>query len=100
MKINVDTPFRNLDGTPVVRPDGNTPLTVKEVLITACINPQDQDRTVPGQSYRLYKLAQGLYAGGEVTIDPSDATFLRDRVESSGYPPMTVGQITDLLNGE
>lgn len=97
MDIHFDTPIRNLDGQPVL--EGNVPLLAKDIVITACLTPLEGDRQQAGLGYRLYTLARRLHDGGVVDLTAEDAAFLLQRVEAIGYPPLTVGQMTDLLNG-
>lgn len=97
MNIDTDAPIRMLDGTPVQ--EGGKPLLIKNVLVTACLTPLDSDRQQQGLAYRLYNLAQQLNAGGAVDVAAEDAAFLQQRVEAVGFPPLTVGQVCDLLNG-
>jgi hypothetical protein len=97
MKINLDEPIRTLDGEPVQ--EGGKQVLAKDILVGACLTPLDSDRQQPGQAYRLYTLAHQLNPGGAVDLDASDIAFLQQRVEALGFPPLTVGQITDLLNG-
>lgn len=97
MKINLDEMMRTLDGTPIE--DSGRALRLKDVLVTACLTPLEVDRHQTGLAYRLYTLAHQLQFGGEVDLEASDAAFLQQRVEAVGFPPLTVGQVTDWLNG-
>src|SRR6202008_1977076 len=51
-----------------------------------------------GLAYRLYTLANLVHVGGELDIEAADAAFLQQRVETVGFSPLAVGQLTDLLN--
>jgi hypothetical protein len=74
-------------------------MTAKDVLLTARLAQLDSDRQQHGLGYRLYALTPRLKDGGPVDLDAADAAFLQQRLEAVGFPPLTLGQMTDLLNG-
>jgi hypothetical protein len=96
MKVDVDEPIRNINGEPAQ--ENGKILLSKDILLTACLSPLESDRHQQGLAYRLYTLAHKLKDGGILDFEAADASFLQQRVEAVGFPPLVVGQLTDLLN--
>lgn len=98
MKINLDAPLCNLDGTPITIDSAGKPATLAFACVDACLRPQRGDAEVPGQAARAYALARALNEGGEQDLSVEDVAFLKTRIEQS-HTPLIVGQAWELLEG-
>lgn len=97
MKIILDTPVSNLDGTPVQFND--KVFTIRDALIVSLGAGVNDDKS-PQSVIKLYDLGvRILNAQVEVDITPVEATILQALISKSVASPMHSGQICKVLNG-
>lgn len=102
MKIDVTKPITDLRGEPVFEQaaDGTkTLLLTKDVIVTALLTPTNPLPSAT-ESVRIYKLATGVHgATGPHEIKIEDLALIKERV-AAVFPPLTVGRLFDILEGE
>src|SRR6266850_1798137 len=97
MKINLDQVLLNTDDTPAIDEQGKE-VTLRAALVRAILSEFDGDmQPLKGESklarYSLYKAIKK--ATDETDFSPEAVVELRKAVMI--YPPLTCGQIRDLL---
>ncbi len=97
MKINFLTPILDLKGKPI--PNGETALTLGDVVITAMFATTPDDQSAPAhKKVKQFKLALLAEAGGEAEISSEDAAFLKERI-GKVYNALVVGRAFELIEG-
>ena len=109
MKINVAAVIHDLSGQPmrepIVGPGGTTVpgealLTVREVLISTCLQPAPEDAQVPGHSEKAYRIALACSGTDDVVdISTDQAEFLKARLPKR-WGPLIVGRAIEALDGD
>lgn len=85
--INLNTDLLGLDGLEI--PNSNAGKIVANLLATA----------TKGDSLKQWSLAQRLYAGEKLELDPSDQMLLKSFVEQAeGLTSLAKAQILTILN--
>jgi hypothetical protein len=98
MKLNLDQVLLNTDDTPALDEKGKE-VTLRSALVRAVLSDFDGDMNpLKGEPklarYALYKAVKKATA--ETDFSPEDVVELRKAVMI--YPPLTCGQVRDLLS--
>lgn len=94
MKINIDTPIKNLDGKPL-----DEGATFRKLALQACVMPVRGDDTATGeQRLSVYRLSQKLNAGDqEIDLTIEEAKILKDRLLLTYPSPLVYGRMCEVL---
>ena len=100
MKRNFNVALQTLEGEPVI--DEGKQVQLKAVAINALLATYQDEQNLDGnEKLRRYKLAQAISAanGGDADLSLEDATLLKNLI-GKGFPPLVVGQVFALLEGD
>lgn len=108
MTVDFETVLRDWEGNPL--PDGNMPiadggkpLTLINVCMRVCMSPQPDDAKNPakkGDMYQLAMKARESIGNPGKELESGDIAALKDRIETSEYGPLVVGQAHLILEGK
>lgn len=97
MKINMAQSIMGFNGEPIVKSEeDNSPVTLGDSLIMACVNANPQTHTDPDEKVRIYRLMQRIHGGGDVELEAEDIVLLKTLVGESFGVGM-VGPVFDIL---
>ena len=98
MKLNVSTVLKALDGSNLVD-RAQKPVTLKEVVIEALLNPLGSDAMGGQEKYSMMKLAEKVHrSAGEVDVTVEELVLIKNRV-GCVCTPLVTGRAFDLLEG-
>jgi len=99
MKINTDFVFENLKGASIKNQmDPKKDLTLSDVCVQSLLASEDGDRDGKTKLAR-YDLVLKIKDGGEVSLESSDITLIKDLV-GKYFSVLVVGQAYKVLEGE
>ena len=95
MKINLDVPILQLDGT-----EFSDKPTLKIICFLSVTTPLKSDESLAAeQKIRLYRLAQRIAGAGVVDLDSEDITLLKDRIAKAVAHIVVIGRAFDMIEG-
>jgi len=84
MKLNLDAVITDLKGKAIPYKDGKDApeedLTLKQVALTALLNDSPDERLTGDQRFKLGRLAEKVYAGGEIEMKVDQIAKVRERI--------------------
>lgn len=102
MKINITDTIKNYDGEPVVEVDKfqrETPLTYRQVFITALNNPAKEETFTSEMREKSFEISGKLFAGKEIELTTTQKAYIIERVENIFRDsPLLVGRVKQLLD--
>lgn len=99
MKKNLDTLFKNLDGTDCVNMD--KPVSIKSIVIDTLldVNIDGQQQATSEEKLKRYDLAMRCKDGGDVDFTVEELSLLKSLVGKK-WAPLIVGQFYHYCDGE
>ena len=95
MKINLDVPILQLDGT-----EFSDKPTLKIICFLSVTTPIKSDETLTAaDKIRLYRLAQRIAGDSVVDLDAEDVALLKDRISKVIAHVVVLGRAFDMLEG-
>ena len=96
-KINLSLQYANADDTPAINADDKTPVTLKQMLIQACLSDsQNGDNSKKVKKYSLYRDLKR--AKKELNLSSEDIVLLKEAIMN--WPTLVVGQTHEMLEGQ
>lgn len=99
MQINLKETIKDYDGTPLIGPKEDKPVTYFEVLEMALNRQVEREVITAERKNQLYQITKKLYSGNEVDFTPSQLEIIKERV-GKVYGPLIYGRVLDLIDGE
>ena len=93
MVKNLDIELKNLDKT-LLKTEDEKVFTIKEAVTQALIIAKEEGKVDGEASYKRYKLANKLFAGGEQELTPEELVLIK-RMVALVYSPLVIGQVYD-----
>lgn len=99
MKIHLKKVITDLKGEAILDKDDKE-LTIKDAILLSLVNLDPREQTDPEEKYKMFKLSQRFYnAEDSINIKDKDITLIKKCVGKI-YPPVAMGRIFDILDGE
>lgn len=101
MEIDFNQILKQMDGTDILDEKEKQPMLLKNICINALLIPLDPQERIGGpEKMKRYDLAQKIYnTKNKLSVDAERITLLKKLVGDL-YPPMIVGQVYRMLEGE
>lgn len=101
MKIDVSAGLTNFDGQPIFdSAESRVAVTLKQVLIMACLAANSQKHNNGEKKYKIYSLLKRVSdAAGALELAAEEVTLLKDLVGDI-CSVAVVGPVFDLLEGK
>lgn len=97
MKFDTDIQIDGFDGKPILKPgDDQTPITLREVITTACVNADPRTVTTGEEKMRIYRVLQKAHKEGPLELDAAEIVLVKKLV-AGVYGVVVVGPVFDLL---
>lgn len=97
MKYNMDAEIIGFNGKTIDKSiEDNSPITLGETLILACVQANPQTHTDGAAKLGIYRVLQKIADGGEIELEAEDVVLLKTLVGES-FGVVVVGPVTDLL---
>lgn len=99
MKLNVTQQVIGFNGNPLTKSEkDDSAVDLREILVTACLNPDPKEFTDGTSKYRIYKLLKRVSNEDEdeVEIKAEEIATLKKLVAAI-YPVAVLGPVYDLL---
>jgi hypothetical protein len=97
MKLDTAAVLKNLDGSELE--EAGAKFTVKAACVRALVTPLEGDHVLaPEEAFKRLEFARRLHGGGEIELQPEEATLLRVR-SAKLFNVIVAGQIYELTKG-
>mgnify|MGYP003436270141 FL=1 len=98
MKIDFSTPIKNLDGTAMMRTEGQ-PWQIGILAAEALLAQPKQGALTVAQVSERYALAMRIFPGEEVEITTAEADIIQ-RAVADNCAPIAAAQVIAVTNGK
>lgn len=96
MKVNLEAPILDLDGSPLEHPTEKSPLTIRKAITDSLLIGRANDNPDGAEKFRRWELARQIHGTNEINLTAEQASMVKKLVGEI-WSPGVVGPVWEAI---